>query len=113
MPTDSSPNRRRTSRVRHRTRIVLSGKDAAGFSFAEETETITVSKHGAALRTAYHLTLGQEVSIRTKAKDRSGQFQVVWIGEVGTPAEGRIGVEWLEARHFWGVEFPPEDWQSA
>ena len=113
MPTDYAPERRRTSRVRHRTRIALSGKDADGFSFAAETETITISKHGAALRTAYHLALGQEVSVRTKARDRVGQFQVVWIGEAGTPDEGRIGVEWLDARRFWGVEFPPEDWRSA
>jgi hypothetical protein len=113
MPTDSSSERRRTSRVPLRTRIALSGKDASGFNFAEETETISVSKHGASLRTAYRLTLGQEVSVRTKAKDRAGQFLVVWVGEVGTPDEGKIGVEWLEARHFWGVEFPPEDWQSA
>jgi hypothetical protein len=113
MPTETNPERRRTSRVQHQTRVALSGKDADGFSFAEETETITVSKHGASLRTSYHLTLGQEVSVRTKAKDRVGQFQVVWIGEAGTPDEGKIGVEWLDARRFWGVEFPPEDWQSA
>jgi hypothetical protein len=67
---------------------------------------------GASLRTSYHLALDQEVSIRTKVKDRVGQLQVVWIGAPGTPDEGKIGVEWLEPRRFWGVEFPPEDWQS-
>jgi len=113
MPADFNPERRRTSRVPHKTRVTMSGKDADGFNFAEETETILVSKHGAALRTSHHLTLGQEVSVRTKAKDRVGQFQVVWVGEAGTPNEARIGVEWLDGRHFWGVEFPPEDWQGA
>ena len=113
MPADMNPERRRTSRIPHQTRVVLSGRDADGFDFAQETETLMVSKHGASLRTSYHLALGQEVSIRTKEKDRVGQFQVVWVGEPGTPDEGKIGVEWVDARRFWGVEFPPEDWKSS
>jgi hypothetical protein len=112
MPAQEYPEKRRTSRLHFKARVILSGKDADGFSFAEETETVSVSKHGAAMRTSYHLALDQEVSVRTKDNDRVGQFQVVWIGKEGTPQEGLLGVEWLDARRFWGVEFPPEDWQG-
>lgn len=112
MPTDQQPDRRRTSRVPHKVRIILSGADADGFSFAEDTETVTVCKDGASVRTSYNLALGQEISVRTKEKNRVGQFQVVWLGARGTPNEGRVGLEWLEARRFWGVDFPPGDWES-
>lgn len=112
MPTESPSERRRKSRVAHKVRIMLSGHDAEGFKFAEETETVTVSKSGASVRTSYLLALGQELSVRTKEKDRVGQFQVVWLGKAGTPSEGKIGLEWLESQRFWGVEFAPEDWEN-
>lgn len=112
MPTEEFPDKRRTSRLHFKARVILTGKDVDGITFAEETETATISKHGAAVRTSYVMGPGQEVSVRTKDRDRVAQFQVVWIGKEGTPEEGLIGLEWLEARRFWGVEFPPEDWGS-
>ncbi|HEV2234430.1 MAG TPA: PilZ domain-containing protein [Terriglobia bacterium] len=112
MPTESPSERRRKSRLAHKVRIMLSGHDAEGFKFAEETETVTVSKNGASVRTSYLFALGQELSVRTKDRDRVGQFQVVWLGKAGTPSEGKIGLEWLESQRFWGVEFAPEDWEN-
>jgi hypothetical protein len=104
--------RRRTGRVPHRTRIILSGMDADGFNFAEETETLTVSKHGLSARTSYALALGQEISIRTKDKNRVAQFEVVWVGQPNTSSDGRVGMEWVEPHRFWGVEFPSDNWES-
>lgn len=110
MSTNPQAERRRRSRLPHKLRVILSGVDAEGFNFAEETETVTVSKQGAAVRTSYNLRLGQEISVRTRDKNRVGQFQVVWLGQPGTPAQGKVGIEWLEPRLFWGVDFAPEDW---
>ena len=112
MPTEPCTERRRTTRIPHEVRVIISGQDANGFSFAEETQTVSVSKYGASVRTAYTLALGQEISLRTKDKNRVGQFEVVWMGKPGTPREGLVGLEWLQPRRFWGVEFPPEDWES-
>jgi len=106
------PERRRRGRIPHKTRVILSGVDADGFSFAEETETVTVSKEGSSVRTCYNLALGQEISLRTTDKNRVGQFQVVWRGQAGTPSDGKVGLEWLEPRRFWGMDFLPEDWGS-
>jgi hypothetical protein len=107
---EDTPNRRRNGRVPHRARIILSGVDADGFNFAEETETVTVSKNGLSVRTSYQLALGQELSVRTKDKNRVAQFQVVWMGQPNTPRDGSVGLEWVELRRFWNVEFAPEDW---
>jgi hypothetical protein len=112
MPAELSPERRRLSRLSLKVRVILSGTSADGFNFAEETETVSVGKFGSSVRSSYQLALGQEVSVRTKDKNRVGQFQVVWLGKSGTPSEGKIGLEWVEARRFWGIEFPPEDWEE-
>lgn len=110
MPAEPRAERRRRSRIQHKVRVIVSGTSADGFNFAEETDTVTVSKHGAAVRTTYHLQLGQDVSLRIKENNRVAQFLVVWLGESGTPSEGKAGLEWVDPRRFWGIEFAPEDW---
>jgi hypothetical protein len=110
MSTELKPERRRKTRMAHKVRVVMSGNDADGYNFAEDTETVTVSKNGAAVRTSYTLALGAELAVRVKDTNRAGQFLVVWLGEAGTPSEGRIGLEWVASQRFWGIEFPPEDW---
>ncbi len=111
MPPDASTERRRATRIPHRTRIILSGTDVDGFNFAEETETVCVSKNGLSVRTSYTVPLGQEISVRTKDKNRVAQFQVVWVGKPETPGDGRLGMEWVEPSRFWGLQFPAEDWE--
>ena len=103
---------RRSTRLQFRCRVRIRSLDPSGNIFTEETETVCVSKHGAAIKTINHFKVGQIVSIRTLDRDHVGQFQVVWVGETGSPATGQIGVEWVDARSFWGIEFPPEDWAS-
>jgi hypothetical protein len=112
MTNVESVNRRRSGRIPHKLPVILSGIDRDGFNFGEETETVSISKHGASVRTAYELRLGQEISARTKDTHRVGQFVVVWVGQPGTPGEGQVGLEWVEVRRFWGVEFPPDDWEN-
>lgn len=101
---------RRSTRMQFQCRIKIRSIDDGGNIFTEDTETTTVSKFGASLRTANQFKMGQILSIRTVDRDHVGQFQVVWMGEPGSPGEGQIGVEWVDARQFWGIEFPPEDW---
>jgi hypothetical protein len=103
---------RRSSRLQFRCRVKIRAIGPGGNIFTEETETISISKFGASLKTVNKFAIGQVLSIRTLDRDHVGQFQVVWMGEPGTPGEGLIGVEWVDARSFWGIEFPPEDWGS-
>jgi hypothetical protein len=112
MMNQPADERRRRSRIPHRARVVLSGVDADGFNFAEETETVCVSKYGLSVRSSYNLAVGQELSIRTKDKNRVAQFQIVWVGKPGTPGDGRIGMEWVEPIRFWGIQFPADDWEK-
>ena len=110
MGTQPHPEQRRSSRLRFRCRVKISGIDPKGNTFREETETISISKFGASLRTAHEFAMGQILTVHTLDHGHTGQFQVVWMGQPGTPEAGQIGIEWVDARRFWGIEFPPEDW---
>ncbi len=110
MATESYPQQRRSSRLQFRCRVKINGVDAEGNKFSEETETICISKFGASLRTTHPYALDQTLTVYTLDQGHTGQFQVVWMGQPGTREEGQIGVEWVDARRFWGIEFPPEDW---
>ncbi|HTS70205.1 MAG TPA: hypothetical protein VMO17_14590 [Terriglobia bacterium] len=110
MATEPYREQRRSSRIQFRRGIRISGVDAQGKEFSEETETICISKFGASLRSGRHFSLGQILTVETLGQSHTGQFQVVWIGERDTREEGEIGIEWVDARRFWGIEFPPEDW---
>ena len=110
MATPTYPYQRRSSRLQFRCRVKVSAIDSEGNIFSEETETISISKFGASLKTAGHFTMGQILSVNTLDRGRTGHFQVVWMGQTGTREAGQVGIEWVDARTFWGIEFPPEDW---
>ena len=110
MATQPFPQQRRSSRLQFRCPIRITGKDAQGNEFGEDSVTLSISKFGASLQTKREYPLGQVITVRTKDRDHVGQFQVVWLGQPGTREAGRIGIELLDARKFWGIEFPPEDW---
>ena len=108
--TQPELQRRRSSRLNFRCRAKISAISPEGKIISEETETVCVSKFGAALKTTHQYTLGQIVSVHTLEHDHVGQFRVVWLGQPGTPEAGQIGIEWVDAHDFWGIEFAPEDW---
>src|SRR5208283_2747043 len=108
MATQPNFQQRRSSRLQFRCRVKISGVDAEDNRFSEETETVCISKFGAALKTARQYTMGQTVTVHTVDLGHTGQFQVVWIGQPGSREAGQIGIEWVDARRFWGIEFPPE-----
>ena len=105
-----STQQRRSSRLQFRCRVWISGKDSQGEEFSEDSETLSISRFGASLRTARPPALGQIILLRTLDHGRVGLFQVVWVGRAETQEAGHIGIELLDARCFWGIEFHPEDW---
>src|SRR5689334_3392769 len=109
-PTKSKPNGRGKTQMAPKARTVMRGMEPDANILARVPKPVTVSKNGAAVRTSYTLALGAELAVRVKDTNRAGQFLVVWLGEAGTPSEGRIGLEWVASQRFWGIEFPPEDW---
>lgn len=107
----SGTNRRRSTRVEFVTRIILSGRDANGQTFREETETDTVNLHGARLKTTHKLLVGMQVTI---AHPQTGQAEKAVCVRVEEPAQGEstrhISVQLVRPGNVWGLENPPPDW---
>jgi len=105
---------RRSTRLSIAIPIAISGKNAAGAAFKENSRTITVNKHGAKISTAQPLTLGTEIVIENRHLGGTARANVVWLGErKGLKDPVEVGVQLTEASNIWGIEFPPEDWQEA
>jgi hypothetical protein len=93
--------------------VEIFGQSANGKKFREETHTTVVNAHGALLL----LTSGTEVMdsflLINKRTKSEVQCRVVHRKEI---EKGKIelGFEFVSPQpRFWGIAFPPEDWNSA
>jgi len=106
--------RRRSTRVEAAIRIILTGRDASGQPFREETETTTVNLQGARLKTRYQVLDGIQVGIENP---RTGAAEKAICVRVEEPAPGQtahyIAVQLLNPGNVWGIENPPADWETV
>jgi hypothetical protein len=108
---ESRPNRRRSTRVEWVTPVILSGRDATGQPFREETETSIVNLHGCRLRTRHEVLVGMHVGIENPSNGMSGNAVCVRIlDEPPGGAAREIAIQLVAAKNMWGVENPPPDW---
>ena len=90
--------------------ISVSGKNARGDTFTEETRTLVVNAHGALISLAAPITGGQLVSVSNKATQNSIECKVVHLGSMQA-GKVQMGVEFERpCPAFWQIDFPPEDW---
>lgn len=103
-PTDIT---RRSDRIDLELRITVSGTDAQGQDFMEETYTTIVGRHGAKIVLARPLVPDQELTIRCAGSGRESDAWVV--GHLGEDAEGKYySVKFLDPQvDVWNIEFPP------
>jgi hypothetical protein len=97
---------RRSDRIALRFRITVSGTDAMGHGFLEETETVVVSRHGAKI--ALRRKLVPELELSVRCADTGEEADVRVVGQIGEGPEGvYYGIEILDPqRDLWGIEFP-------
>ena len=113
-PEIIGPAGRRSTRLTIAIPISLSGKDAKGTDFREDTRTIVVNKHGAKIYSATELALGTELQVENRTSGQSARAQVVWFGKRRAPGEAmEVGVQLLDAQNIWGIDFPPDDWEDS
>jgi hypothetical protein len=98
---------RRSDRIYLRLPIQVSGTDCNNFSFADHTETLVISAHGALVLLKRALVPEQEVNVRFPATRKEASARVV--GQIGETPEGVCyGVEFLDANaNLWDIDFPP------
>lgn len=105
-------SQRRTQRVQIAMPIRVSG-GIGGAAFDELTETVTVSAHGCLVRLQAPVAQMQELLLVNPATQQQVQGCVVFIAEE-SPAPREVGIDFAApSPHFWGITFPPEDWDPA
>jgi len=108
MPQVSSTERgRRSSRVLVNLPLAVSGQKSDGSHISGSAETILVNRHGARIRSAVQLETRMEVRVAMLAPYKWRVGQVVWADS----RENEYGIELHRPENFWGIYFPPEDWE--
>ena len=106
----ADPGRRRSMRVLLSVPISVTGKNARGENFSEETRTLVVNAHGALISLAAAAACGQRISVSNKATQKSVDCKVVHLGS-SQAGKVQMGIEFERAcPSFWQIDFPPDDW---
>lgn len=101
--------KRRSTRVLLTIPILISGLDDHGVPFTVEGHTLCVNMHGAKIRVNRTVRCA-ELRITNVSQQRSQRARVVYVDE---GHEGELAIELDKPENFWGVYFPPPDWQPA
>jgi PilZ domain len=105
-------SQRRTQRVLISIPVLVIGGNGIE-AFRQSTKTITVSAHGCLLSLAKPVLLTQDLRIWNPATNVEVQGKVAFISE-GAALTKQVGIEFSEpSPRFWGIAFPPEDWNRA
>lgn len=107
----AASNRRQSTRVEYSVPLVISGRDAKGESFREESQTKIVNLHGAKLKTTRQILVGMQVCIENPQNAATEKGVCVKIEE-DVPGENAhyIAVQLIRPGNIWGLANPPEDW---
>jgi hypothetical protein len=110
--TSAPAVKRRTQRVQIAMPVRVSGgmgKDA----FDELSETATVSAHGCLLRLKGIVARLDELLVVNPATQQEVIGTVVFLGEDKSPPR-EVGIEFaVPSPRFWGITFPPTDWDPS
>jgi PilZ domain len=98
---------RRSGRIGKEIRILLIGTDTSGRVFAEETQTVTLSRHGAGIISKHKLAPDGILIFRFLGG--SSEASIRLVGQLGEDIRGYIyGVAFVDPNlDFWELKFPP------
>jgi hypothetical protein len=103
---ENNQDARRSDRVPVELPIVVTGTDAMGSGFLEQTSTIMVGRHGGKISLLRMLVPEQEVNIRCLKTATESDARIV--GQIGSEGDKHFyGVELLDTdTNLWGIDFP-------
>jgi len=106
-------SRRRSSRVAIDMPVEVFAQAENGKMFREETRTTNVSAHGALLILGSPVQIKPSVLLINKTTRIEVQCRVISLKET-EKGKVELCVEFLIPQpRFWGISFPPEDWNNA
>jgi hypothetical protein len=105
--------RPRTTRVHMAIPVSVSGTDESGKPFKEVTETAVIRANGALIELAATVTKEQKL-VLTNIKTRAEIKCHVISQRPPQQGKSQVGIHFDESSpRFWGIMFPPEDWDPA
>ncbi len=112
--TQKAPaGRRRSQRVHLEIPVLVYGHRADGEPFFAETKTLSVNAHGALITLDMDVDRDQRLILTNPKSGEDVECRVVYL-ERNDSGGTDVGVEFLgPSRRFWGIAFPPEDWNPA
>jgi hypothetical protein len=100
--------RRSHKRVRIEVPVTVSGLDMNGNLFTQSATTVDIGARGLCLRYISCLRGQRGQPVQVKYKRHSARYLVAWIGEDGTPLQGLVGLEGLDANYLFADHLPPD-----
>ncbi len=102
------PQLRRSDRLLLQIPIHVSGRDAGGEHFEEETVTVSVNQHGGCISLIHSLQPGGTIKVRHLLNGREEEFRVIGLVREVFSNRAEWGVELADPTvEFWGIEFTP------
>jgi hypothetical protein len=103
-------NRRRSQRVLMTVPVRVSGQTDVGLPFAEETQTVAISAHGALILVSTQVHRGQRLTLSNVQTRAALECVVAHIAKHQS-SQPQVGLEFMLPNPiFWHVAFPPKDW---
>jgi hypothetical protein len=96
-------NNRKGLRISKAMRVWVRGVDRNGQKYNQSALTVDVSQQGARLDGIGYLSV-PGASIEVRRRWGKARFRVIWVGEIGRPQAGQVGVICLEPnKNIWGI----------
>jgi len=101
--------RRKRNRVKMVLGVRASGQASSGLQFDELAHTLDIAIGGVRLGGMNRIQLQPGDVIEIRRQSRKARFKVAWVGAPGSPRDGQIGLQGIDASpNFWGLEVPVE-----
>ena len=106
-----SANRRKSQRLAMQIKVRVSGYNAEGTRFVEDTNTVEISAYGGSVILHTPMKRGQRIVLTNLQSKETVECLVVYHEAKGTA--WLLGFALIAANHsFWQIAFPPADWSS-
>ena len=110
---ESKTLRPRTTRVHLAIPIFIYGNKESEKPFKEITQTVEVNANGCLLELSTPVVKDQQLLLTNMKTNEEMPCHVVTIGNV-VNGKAQVGLRFTQSSpRYWGLAFPPEDWDPA
>jgi hypothetical protein len=110
----NSPGNRRTKRVVLVLPVAVSANREQGNPFSEKTTTLIVNATDALVYLTTAVSEGQKLQMINSITGQGILCTVANVTKSQEKEKWEVGIKFAEEKpRFWGISFPPDDWDSA